>query len=276
MAESRIREGIKGISEGWTLAEFQQYAGEEVRRLARKMLKEQSYIPLELDDLEQVILFTIWDRCIHWDGRGNVVGYVMFKVRCQVVREMMWAKGLARDSHNQWVGAALIPVGDDAETFEAEVLEGATPEELTDAKRSVDEFVELACKTERETVLVMTALKEGTKHGAKVLYEQENVEALGLVRDIEWIQKAIVRALKRARKEYYGDEAYDEAQSGEDHRGCQPEESERGDRSQGLSVGEEGCEQDVEAADGIARVRRTRSRRRSSKPSALVSYGDAY
>jgi DNA-directed RNA polymerase specialized sigma24 family protein len=274
VAESRIRTGIKGLSEGWTLAEFEQYAGAEVRRLANKMLRQQAYIPLELDDLAQVILFTIWDRCIHWDGRGSVEGYVMFKVRCQVIREMMWAKGLARDSHNQWVGAALIPVGEDF-SFEPEVFEGVTPEDLTDAKRSVDEFVELACTTERQTVLVMTALKEGTEHGAKLLCEQENIEALGLVRDIGWIQKAIVRALKRARKEYYGDETHDEAQGGEDRRGCETQGSEGGDRPQSLSTGEEGCEQDVGCSDGVARRKRTRSRRRSSQPSALVSCCDA-
>ena len=274
MAKGLIRQGIRGLSEGWTLAEFEQYAGGEVRRLANKMLRQQRYIPLELDDLVQVIMFTIWDRCIHWDGRGSVEGYVMFKVRCQVVREMMWAKGLARDSHNQWVGAALIPVGDDF-SFEPEVFEGVTPEDLADAKRSVDEFVELACKTERETVLVMTALKEGTQHGAKVLYEQENVEALGLVRDIEWIQKAITRALKRARKEYYGDETYDEAEGGEDRRGCEAEGSQGGHCAQSLPTREEGCEQDVPSTDGVTRRKRTRSRRRSSQPSALVSCCDA-
>jgi DNA-directed RNA polymerase specialized sigma24 family protein len=274
VAESRIRTGIKGISEGWTLAEFSQYAGDEVQRLANKMLREQSYIPLERDDLVQVILFTIWDRCVHWDGRGSVEGYVMFRVKTRLIREMMWAKGLARDSHNQWVGAALIPIGED-EFFEAEVFEGATPDELIDASRSVNEFVELACKTERETVLVMTGLKEGTAYGAKLLFEQEGIEALGLVRDIGWIQKAIARALKRAKKEYYGNEENDEANGEEDRRRCEVERCEGRHRSQCLSIGKEGCEQDVGPSNVVARGNRTRSRRRRSQPSALVSCCDA-
>lgn len=275
MVENRIRTGIKGISDGWTLAEFEKYAGEEVRRLANKMLRQQSYIPLERDDLVQVILFTIWDRCIHWDGRGSVEGYVMFRVRARLMREMMWARGLTRDSHNQWVGAVLVPFGDDA-IFEAEVFEDVTPDELIDAKRSVDTFIELACTSERQTVLVMTGLKEGTAYGAKLLFEQDGIEALGLVRDIGWIQKAIARALKRAKKEYYGNEENDEAKDvGEDRRRREVSEREGGDRSQSLSSCKKGCEQDVGCSDEVTRGKRTRSRRRRSQPSALVSVGDA-
>lgn len=273
MSKNRIRDGIKGIIEGWTLEEFDRYAGEEVRRLANKMLGQQSYIPLELDDLVQVMLFTIWDRCVHWDGSGSAVGYVMWHVQHRIYREMMFAKGLKRDGQNQWVGAALIPM--DEETFESKVSEGRTPEELISVKSCIDEFIAATCTTERQSVLVMHALKDGIEHGAKLLCERENIETLGLVRDIRWIQKAITRALKRAKKEYYGDETYDEAEGGEDYRRCESEGSEGGNCAQSLSTCEKGCEQDVEASNGVARRKRTRSRKRNPQSSALVSSCDA-
>jgi DNA-directed RNA polymerase specialized sigma24 family protein len=271
VAESRIRIGIKRLSEGWTLDEFERFAGGEVRRLANKMLHEQTYIPLELDDMVQVILMTIWDRTIHWDGRGSVEGYVMWRVRCQAIREMMWARGLLRDRHNKWVGAALIPMGEDP-ILDVEVFEGTTPDELIDAKRSLDEFIETACTSERQTVLVMTALYEGTECGAKTLYEREGIESLGIVRDVVWIQKAISRALKRAKKEYYGNEANDEAEV-KGGKGCgrrEADECERGDSAQGLSPSREILEEDVGFADGVAGRQRVRSRRRRTKSSALV------
>lgn len=273
MTKNLIRDGIKGIIEGWTLEEFNRYAGEEVRRLANKALYRRGYAPIELDDLVQVILFTIWDRCIHWDGRGAADVYVMWHVHHNLDRAVMVARGMKRNGQNKWVGATLVPVED--EVIELNVSECKTPEELTSVKHCVDEFVASACTTERQTVLVMHALTEGIEYGAKLLYEKENIETLGLVRDIRWIQKAITRALKRARKEYYGDETYDEAEGGEDCRRSEVEGSEGGDCSQSLQASQKSCEQDVEASNGIAGRKRVRLRRSSSKPSALVPSCDA-
>jgi hypothetical protein len=268
-SESNLKRAIVELSKGGSFAQLLANVEQDVRKIAEKTIRGRSYVPMEVDDMMQVILLSIWERTHKWNGTHDVCGYVLWFLEKDMTKAVMLARGFKHTEDDKWVGGDSIPIpmGDSL----PEVVSQTTPERLMQQKEHAENFVDTTCYTERETVLVMSALKQGSVlNGARFLMTQPVVETMGLVRDVNWISKAILRALKRARKESNGYQEKDEAQDRQDCGGCEARASEGRDRSQGIQARGQGCEQDVGSAYEAPPGGRVRSRRLSSKPRALV------
>jgi len=225
---------------------------------------------MEADDMYQVILLSFWRSSLEWKPDvGSFAGYAMWKVKIAISRNLMWAAGFTRGENNVWVGAPLIPVGDDI----PEVGVEKTPESLIGSKEIVDSL--LKNSTPRQSVLLMSVLRNGSiVNGARELVDQPSIEEIGLVRDVVWIQKAILRTLKRMEK-HDGDETEDETPSREVDRRGEVEPRQRRVGSESLCCRVQGIEPNVGTPDEAPEARRPRSRRRRSQLGSLVSSLDA-